>query len=89
MGALQAFIPHLLSRLHIEALIHGNMTKQVSFVLVLSIAHKEDQRFQISNAALCDDIINSELQLEVSCSLWITHVLMHAKNISIFVHDFV
>lgn len=26
---LKAFIPQLLSRLHIEALLHGNITKQV------------------------------------------------------------
>lgn len=28
---LKAFIPQLLSRLHIEALLHGNITKQVRF----------------------------------------------------------
>lgn len=28
---LKAFIPQLLSRLHIETLLHGNITKQVSW----------------------------------------------------------
>ncbi|XP_005991607.1 insulin-degrading enzyme isoform X2 [Latimeria chalumnae] len=31
---LKAFIPQLLSRLHIEALLHGNMTKQVALGIV-------------------------------------------------------
>lgn len=33
---LRAFIPQLLSRLHIEALLHGNITKEVcSFIVLL------------------------------------------------------
>jgi len=32
---LKAFISQLLSRLHIEALLHGNITKQVGAILSL------------------------------------------------------
>lgn len=32
---LKAFISQLLSRLHIEALLHGNITKQVGFDVLL------------------------------------------------------
>lgn len=32
---LKAFISQLLSRLHIEALLHGNITKQVGVILSL------------------------------------------------------
>lgn len=33
---LKAFISQLLSRLHIEALLHGNITKQVGFDMLLN-----------------------------------------------------
>ena len=33
---LKAFIPQLLSRLHIEALLHGNITKEVGFLSSLT-----------------------------------------------------
>jgi len=38
---LQAFIPVLLSRVHIEALIHGNLSRQVHSLLIILTASTE------------------------------------------------
>lgn len=60
---LQAFIPELLSKLHIEALIHGNVTKQQAFELVSVVESGLQEKCQTKSLLRSQLLKDREIQI--------------------------
>lgn len=65
---LEAFIPQMLSKMHIECLIHGNVNKERALKLVDIVEHHMLSAVKVSPLLPRQLLLNRELKLEDGCN---------------------
>lgn len=64
---LEAFIPQVLSKMHIECLLHGNINKEKALGLVHIVENSLSSTFSMSPLLPRQLLLNRELKLENGC----------------------
>lgn len=65
---LEAFIPQLLSKMHIECLLHGNLNKDKALKIVDIVESRLTSAFNMSPLLPRQLLLNRELKLEGGCN---------------------
>lgn len=68
LDRLQAFIPQLLSKMHIECLVHGNIDQSKALTLMEVVENRLAENINVLPLLSSQLLLNRELQLEDGCN---------------------